>query len=65
VELRHPWRPDGPLNGPAKSAGLEDALRRWHLAERRRPTDADRPPVSVLPMTAAAREALRLNRLRP
>lgn len=52
-----PWQIAGPL--PARSHdSLEDALRRFHLAEHRRPTDADRPPPSLFPMTRAARAAL-------
>ena len=45
-------------------SGLTDALRRLWNAESRPPTDDDRPPVSTFPMTPAAREALRLSRLR-
>ena len=44
------------------TGGLRDAILRFHKAERRKPVDADAPPVSVLPMTAAAREALRYSR---
>lgn len=47
-----------------RPGGLRDALYRFHRAEHRAPTEADVPPLSVLPMTAAAREALRLNRER-
>lgn len=43
--------------------GMTDALRRLHSGESRPPTPADAPPPSVFPMTPAAREALRLNRL--
>jgi hypothetical protein len=42
--------------------GLKDATRNLHLAEKRAPTDADRPPPSLLPMTPAAREAVRLRK---
>lgn len=52
-----PWRLKGPIDGPS-SAGLEDALRRLHLAEDRAPTDQDTPPPSTFPMTKAARAAL-------
>lgn len=43
--------------------GMTDALRRLREGRRGAPTDADRP-VSVLPLTRAAREARRLDRAR-
>jgi len=42
--------------------GLTLALRALRDARRGRATDADRPPLSVLPHTRASREALRLQR---
>lgn len=56
---RTPWRISGPLDGPAESKGLEDALKRLYLSARRKPTEADRPPPSIFPVTKAARAALR------
>lgn len=53
--MKQPW--DG------ATGGLRDAIWRIHTCERRPPTTADAPPVSRFPMTPAAREALRLNRL--
>lgn len=38
-------------------------LARLYTTEHREPTDDDAPPVSVLPMTRAARQALRLSRM--
>lgn len=46
-------RPDRP--------GMAEALRALDL-ERRPPTEADRPPTSLFPMTRGAREALRLKK---
>lgn len=53
--MKAPW--DG------ATVGLRDAIWRLHKCEDRRPTAADAPPLSVLPMTRAAREAVRLSRL--
>lgn len=43
-------------------AGMDDALRRLKLGRRGPATDADRPPPSILPLTKAARAALRYSR---
>lgn len=58
------WRPAGPIEGPAHRS-LEEALRLIHRAKRREPTETDAPPVSTLPMTKAARTALRMSHERP
>lgn len=57
-----PWRVPGPLDGPAASAGLEQACKALHVAAKRPPTEKD-AAVSTFPITPAAREALRLNTL--
>jgi hypothetical protein len=57
--VRQPWRIDGPERGPERPA-LADALRRLHEARHRSVPDDYSAPVSTLPMTRAAREALRL-----
>jgi hypothetical protein len=46
------------------SPGLTAAIKLRAYADRRRPTEADRPPASVFPMTPAAREAKRLTKER-
>lgn len=52
--------PDYPDEGYGR--GLTDALRRLRDGERRKPTDADRPPVSTFKMTPAARAARRMDK---
>jgi hypothetical protein len=42
------------------SPGLTAAIKLRDKADSRPPTDSDRPPASVFPMTPAAREAKRL-----
>lgn len=41
---------------------LKQALTLHHNAERRKPTDSDRPPPSRFPMTPAARAAIELRK---
>ena len=55
------WRLHGPDDRPER-ASMADALKRLHYGRLGAPTDADRPPPSTLPVTRAAREALRLSR---
>lgn len=56
-----PWMLD-PQGYRRDGNGLSEAIRLARHAERRAPTDADRPPVSTLPMTRAARAAVRAYR---
>lgn len=55
------WERAGLESDPGRG-WLGIALRLWHTAARRAPTEADQPSVSVLPMTPAAREAVRIRR---
>jgi len=52
-----------PLSKPERPA-MRQALAAVN-AERRKPTEADAPPVSTFPMTPAAREALRMTKASP
>jgi hypothetical protein len=56
-----PWELD-PHGYRRDGNGLSEALRLARSAERRAPTAADAPRSSTLPMTKAAREAIRLGR---
>lgn len=56
---RRPYELEGPERGLRE---VDRELRRRHDSEQRPPSDEDRPPVSVFPMTPGAREALRLSR---
>ena len=56
-----PWHLEGPTKGQ-NPPGLEDALRRLWEGRPGPATEADRPPLSIFPMTRAARVALRLSR---
>lgn len=49
------------LNRFPERPGMKQALMALK-AQRRKPTEADRPPPSLFPMTPAAREARRLSR---
>lgn len=51
----------GPETRPTPT-GLAEALRLLHNGASRKPTEADAPKLSALPMTAAARAALQLRR---
>jgi hypothetical protein len=55
------WHKDGPTRGN-DPPGVEDALRRLHEGRAGAPTEDDRPPVSTLPMTKAARAAIQLGK---
>ena len=55
-------RPDAPQPWDGTSGGLREAIRAYHLAARRAPTEADRPPPSLFPMTRGARAARRMAR---
>jgi hypothetical protein len=52
---------DGPSRGP-DPPGVADALRRLSEGQSRTPTEADRPPPSLFPMTPAARAAIRASK---
>jgi hypothetical protein len=52
--------PPKAIKGPERQ-GLREAIRMAGLAPRK-PTEADRPPVSTFPKTRAALEALRYSR---
>jgi hypothetical protein len=51
-----------PPREPPEKGGLGDTLRALKEARRGPPTEADIPPPSSLPMTPAARAALRLSK---
>lgn len=52
----------GPQESGGQTQGMSEALRLLHTARRGKPTPQDAPALSTLPMTAAARVAVRLNR---
>lgn len=55
----HPGWLDGAIDKD-DAPGLKAALTNLHRAARRKPTEADRPPPSLFPMTPAARAAVQL-----
>lgn len=56
-----PWMLD-PHGRRRDGNGLSEAIRLIETADRRAPTEADAPRASTLPMTKAAREAIRISR---